>query len=413
MGRANFGHNAQSGPNLYEMNNPTIRVITDLKEFKSLAGVWDNLLQKCGDESSIYLTHEWLFTWWQHFGKGKKLNILLVEKERHVIAIVPLMKTEYKALFIRFHILETIGATNYNYIGIIPPENRQEAMAALLPHLEKALSSNLVLKLSHVPDDSQVLDLLRRQVALLSNDLFMQVRVVTLAPYILLTETWEEYFRSISRKRRAILRQALRLLENSHTVELQEYTADSLDDGLSEFFDLHQRRWQSVNIKSAFSNPKMQEFYRDVSSHFLKRGWLHFSCLMVDNKVASALWSFIYNRKFYAATVARDTSYVKYSVGHLHYMYLIKDAIKKHLREFDFLQGEEPYKFYWTTTARKYMSVIVIKEGFGSGLRFKYVNAFLLFRRIRQSSLITVYRSYLMKRGWEKENKRLGFTSPR
>ncbi|MFC1979986.1 GNAT family N-acetyltransferase [Chloroflexota bacterium] len=390
------------------MNNPTIRVITDLKEFKSLAGVWNNLLQKCGDDNSIYLTREWLFTWWQHFGEGKKLNILLVEKERKVIAIVPLMRTEYKALFIRFHILETIGGPSLNYIGIFPPENRQEAMAALLLYLENALRSNLVLKLSLIHDDSQVFDLLHRQVALLSNDLLMQVRLKALAPYIPLSETWEGYFRSISHKRRAILRQALRLLENSHTVELQEYTADSLDDGLSEFFDLHQKRWQSVDIKSIFSNPKIQEFYRDVSSHFLKRGWLHFSCLMVDNQVASAVWSFIYNRKFHATTVARDVSYAKYSVGHLHYMYLIKDAIKKQLREFDFQQGEEPYKFYWTKTARKYMSVIVIKKGFGSGLRFKCVNVFLLFRGIRQCGLIRSYRLHMSKRGWEKENKRLG-----
>jgi len=395
------------------MNNPTIRVITDLEKFKSLAGVWDNLLKKCGDESSIYLTHEWLFTWWQHFGKGKELNILLVEKERHVIAIVPLMKTEYKALFIRFHILETIGATNHNYIGIIPPENRQEAMAALLPHLEKALGSNLVLKLIHVPDDSQVLDLLRRQVALPSSDLFMQVKVVTIAPYILLATTWEEYFRSISRKRRAILRHALRLLEKSHTFKLQEYAAGSLDDGLSEFYNLHQSRWQSLNIKSDLTNPEMQEFYRNVSSHLLKRGWLHFSRLMIDNKVASALWSFIYNRKFYAATVARDENYAKYSVGHLHYMFLIKDAIKKNLREFDFLKGEEPYKFYWTNKVRNYMSVTVIKEGFGSGLRSKCINAFLLFRWIKKAGLKMVYRSYLIKRRWEKENKRLGFTSRR
>jgi len=398
------------------MNNSTVRVIADLEEFKSLAGVWDSLLQECGDENSIYLTHEWLFTWWQHFGEGKELHILLVERDHHVIAIVPLMKTECKALFVRIHILETIGATNDNHIGIIPPENRQEAMAALLPYLEKALSTNLVLQLRLVPGDSQNLDLLRRQVALPPSALFIQVRTMTLAPYVVLNKTWEEYFRSLSLNTRANLRRRLRLLENSHTVELKEYTADSLGDGLSQFFELHRRRWQSVNMEHTFSNPKMEEFYRDVSNHFLKRGWLRFSCLMVDGKIASAVWSFVYNRKFYGATAARDISYAKHSVGNLHYMYLIKDGIERELREYDFLQGEEPYKFHWTSRAREYMKVTVIKKGTGVGFRLWCLHAFLLSQSIRHYGLIMSYRLHMMKRGWRKENKRnkrLRFARPR
>ena len=78
------------------MNNTTIRVVTETEELESLARVWDSLLPKCRDDNSIYLTHEWLSTWWKHFGERKKLNILLIEKGRQVIGIVPLMKTEYR-----------------------------------------------------------------------------------------------------------------------------------------------------------------------------------------------------------------------------------------------------------------------------------------------------------------------------
>ncbi|MCJ7523041.1 MAG: hypothetical protein MUP21_12620, partial [Dehalococcoidia bacterium] len=103
-------------------------------------------------DSSIYLTHEWLSTWWKYFGKGKKLNILLVEKARRVIGIVPLMRTEYKIGLVGMHFLETIGATNCNYIALTLPENREEATAALIAYLEKELNeSKHALRFSFVP----------------------------------------------------------------------------------------------------------------------------------------------------------------------------------------------------------------------------------------------------------------------
>ena len=96
------------------MHDPAIRVVTDLEQFKALSATWDSLLLESQDDNSIFLTHEWLWTWWRYFGDVKKLNILLIEKEGQAIGIVPLMKIEYRVGLIKFHFLETIGSTNCN-----------------------------------------------------------------------------------------------------------------------------------------------------------------------------------------------------------------------------------------------------------------------------------------------------------
>lgn len=390
------------------MSNTTIRVVTETEEFKSLAGGWDSLLQKCGDDNSIYLTHEWLSTWWRYFGERKKLNILLIEKEHQLIGIVPLMKTEYKIGLIKLDTLETVGAINCNYVGLLLPENREEAISILLAYLEKELAKNkIILRLALVPEDSKFLDVLRRKGSQFSKSLVIQEKVTTSAPYIALTTTWDEYFDSLSRNRRRILRRTIRSLEEAHRVGFQEYTADSLEEGLNRLFDLHQRRWQSVNVKSMFYNPKVREFYKDIANQFLKKNWLHFSCLTADNEVVSALYGFIYNRKFYALISARDTRH-KYSVGHLHYMYLIKGAIKKGLQEFDFLRGGEPYKFHWAKSLKRYTRVKVIKKGFWPSIRLKYLQAFLRLHEIRQYSLKEIYYLLLLKRREMKERKKMG-----
>jgi len=391
------------------MSSTKIKVVSEPGEFESLSEVWDSLLRKSKDDNPIYLTHEWLSTWWKHFGEGKKLNVLLIEKEGQLIGIVPLMRTEYRIGLLRISALETIGSLNCNHIGLIRSGNREEAVSAFLAYLEEELAkSKLVLKLTLVPEDCMFLDLLRRRISLSTNNLVMQEKVKTLAPYITLPATWDEYFRSLSTNRRHLLRRKLRSLQTAHTVEFRDCAGDNLESTLSRFIDLHERRWQSANVKGVFSDPKMEGFYRDIAARFVNKGWLHFSCLVLDGEVVSAEYTFIYNHKFYCTTSARDIDYSKYNVGHLHQMFLIKYAIEKGLREFDFLKGDEPYKFHWTASSRKYINFVMGKKGLCSGLRLKLTRAFLRFHEIKQYSLKEIYYIYLMRKRESKERKEMG-----
>jgi CelD/BcsL family acetyltransferase involved in cellulose biosynthesis len=392
------------------MTDTKIRIISESNEFESLSEVWDSLLRKSKDDNPIYLTHEWLLTWWKHFGESKKLNVLLIEKEGQTIGIVPLMRTEYRIGLIKIHALETIGSLNCNHIGLIASGSSEEAVSAFLTYLEEEFAKGeLLLRLTWIRDDSRFLDLLRRRNSLSTNSLVMQEKVKTLAPYITLPATWDGYFRSLRSNRRHTLRRILRSLEKAHTVEFRDCTKDNLENTLSRFIDLHEKRWQSANVSGVFSDPKMEGFYRDIATQFVKKGWLHFSCLIVDSEVASAEYAFIYNQKFYCAITARDIRYSDYGVGHIHQMFLIKYAIEKGLREFDFLRGEEPYKFHWTESSRKYINSVMGKKGLCSGLRLKFIRAFLRFHEIKQYSLKEIYYIYLMRRRESKERKEMGF----
>jgi CelD/BcsL family acetyltransferase involved in cellulose biosynthesis len=348
-------------------------------------------------------------TWWKHFGESKKLNVLLIEKEGQTIGIVPLMRTEYRIGLIKIHALETIGSLNCNHIGLIASGSSEEAVSAFLTYLEEEFAKGeLVLRLTWVPDDSRFLDLLRRRTSLSPNSLVMQEKVKTLAPYIILPATWDEYFRSLRPNRKRVLRRELRYLERSHRVEYQTCTLENLDNTLSRFIELHESRWQASHVRGVFSDPKMEGFYRDIATQFVKKGWLNFSCLVVDDEVASAEYAFIYNQKFYCATSARDMRFSKYSVGHIHQMFLIQYAIEKGLREFDFLRGDEPYKFHWTESSRRYINFVIGKKGLFSGLRLKLTRAFLRLHEIKQYSLKEIYYIYLIRRRESKERKEMG-----
>jgi hypothetical protein len=89
-------------------------------------------------------------------------------------------------------------------------------------------------------------------------------------------------------------------------------------------------------------------------------------------------------------------------------MFLIKDAIDKHLQEVDFLRGEEPYKFHWTKSVRRYTQVTAIKKGICPVLRHKFLHVLLRFHEIRQYGLRELYPRYMIRRREEIERKKMG-----
>jgi len=392
------------------MSDMQIRVITELAQFQTLADIWDSLQEKCSEDNSIYLTHEWLSTWWKHFGQREKIYILLIEKDHYIIGIVPLIRNEYRLGFIKLYALESLGKTSCNYVALIIPEYREEVISVLLTFLEgNTVANGAILRLSLIPEDSRFLGTLKKNMADFSKHFVFLERVKTLAPYIDLPATWEEYFRWLGWNRRSVLKRASgALTKEKGIVEFLNYDAGSLEEGLNRFFDLHQERWQSVGVSGTFADSRNKEFYREVASKLQNRNWLNFSCLTVNNEVVSAAFGSDFREKHYAITFGRNIRYAKYSVGHIHDMYLIKESISKRLREFDFLQGDEPYKFYWTKSVRRYMQVIIMRRNSFPALRMKLTQIFLRTCEIKQYSFKELYSLYRMKRREKREHQRMG-----
>ena len=219
------------------MNGLTIRKVTSIAEFESLRHIWDELLTKCADRN-IYLTWEWLFTWFKHYGKDKELSLELIEDETKIIGIIPLMSARYKFGPIGFNILENMGSTFPDYGGAILTERKEEAIATFLAYLhDKRMDGNTALVMSQIPKDSQFYYLLWEQSTSFRDSLVLYDKVITTCPYLPLPMTTDEYLRSLHRKRRGNLRRALQSLQQSHNAEFKKHTPDgNLKEEMRLFF---------------------------------------------------------------------------------------------------------------------------------------------------------------------------------
>ena len=380
-------------------NNLKVGVVTDSEEFSSLRETWDALLAKSSDNNA-YLTWEWLLTWWKHYGEGKRLNILLIEEGDKIIGIVPLMRVKYGKFPVRLDVMENISSLDPDYSGVILTERKEDCVTALLSYLEKRINSDgITVRLSRIAGDSEFLTLMRKQCPSLSKSLVLYERALTPSPYIPLPATWDEYLDLLSSKTRNTLRRKLKLLRKEHNIEFKKCSpADDIPGSVHIFYELHQRGWRSRGLSGALTDAKMREFNIDISKVFSEKGWLNLSFLVVDEKPASAVYGFEYNGKFYYGLTGFDPDYSRHSVGHLHIMFLMEEAIKNSLKEFDFMIGAEEYKYRWHALERANYQVIILRRSFLSQLRLRQLDAILLLGLLRRYGLQESFRRYLRRK---------------
>jgi CelD/BcsL family acetyltransferase involved in cellulose biosynthesis len=366
----------------------SIEEVSDIEKFRALRVQWNELLQKSSD-NNIFLTWEWLFNWWKHYGRDMKLRIITIREADKIVGIVPLMQVEYSQGFISVNVLENLCSEECDYSGIILAEKNRGILAFFMDYLAKIMrDENLIARIYHIPENSAFLTLLREKYPSFSKSLYFDEKPSSYCSHILLPSTWEEYFSTLGAKMRKNLRRETKLLERDHAVEFRKYAgAEDLRDQLQVLFELHQKRWGIEHINSKFIEPKAREFYVDVSKAFYQNNWLDFSFLHVDGKPLSTSWGFIYNNTYYDNTGAFDVDYLDLSLGTLHEMKLIERAIQYGLGKFDFLKGIEPYKSHWSNGKTDNFRITIAQNSFRGRYRAKLFQILIKIGYARERGL--------------------------
>jgi hypothetical protein len=71
-------------------NAISVEVIADTAAFAAMESAWNETVDRAC-VSHPFLRHEWLRTWWECFGAGRRLHILVVKSAGRILAIAPLM----------------------------------------------------------------------------------------------------------------------------------------------------------------------------------------------------------------------------------------------------------------------------------------------------------------------------------
>jgi CelD/BcsL family acetyltransferase involved in cellulose biosynthesis len=296
--------------------------------FAGLQADWQALLQKFPGDT-VFLTWDWQQLWWQHNREGE-LHLLTVQQGDQLLGIAPLLRQGERWGFAG-------GVEVADFLDIIAAPEHQPAVAeAVLDYLQDRGGQ---LQLRNLRPDSvgatTFLSEARRR------GLATSLEPEDVSPRVDLPPSWDAYVQSLSKKDRHELRRKLRRLDSSGNVHAAWLAQPTAAD-VNEFLRFMR---ESAEAKAHFLTADMEEFFRAVVEEFAPRGWLRLYFLSIDNLRVASVILFDYGNEFLLYNSGYDPAYGHLAVGLLLKAFTIEDAIKAGRQVFDFLQGNEPYKY--------------------------------------------------------------------
>jgi CelD/BcsL family acetyltransferase involved in cellulose biosynthesis len=158
-----------------------------------------------------------------------------------------------------------------------------------------------------------------------------------------LPKTWDEYLSSLSKKNRHELRRKLRRLDTAPGMKWYVLRSwEEIGGAMDDFFSLLK---MSRETKHRFLTPEREKFFRCISKETAEMDVMRLYFMEVESKRVAAALCFDYGTSRFLYNSGYNQEYGYYSVGLLLKAFTVKDAIEEGKEYYDFLRGNEPYKY--------------------------------------------------------------------
>jgi CelD/BcsL family acetyltransferase involved in cellulose biosynthesis len=338
-------------------------IIRTLDDLDQISGEWNDLLTCCSASHVPFLRYEYLRTWWQTLGGGEwQAGELLVVTGRGedgaLLGVAPLFLTNNHSGERVIMLLGSIEISDYLDL-IVHCDNQAAFIDGLLGVLASSrLPEWQAIDWYNLPDYSPTLGLLQ-EAAERRGWIFHQEQLQP-CPYIRLPGDWEVYLAGIDKKQRHEIRRKMRRLEESGLPFRWYFVEDeaSLDSEMEAFLDLMAQEPD----KAAFLTPLMREHMRSVMTCSFDAGCLNLAFLEINGEKAAAYLNFDYLDRIWVYNSGVNRSYLEYSPGWVLLAYLLRWANEQKLKEFDFMRGDEDYKYRFGAVDRYVVRAVIRRQ---------------------------------------------------
>jgi CelD/BcsL family acetyltransferase involved in cellulose biosynthesis len=337
--------------------------------FEALAAEWNPLLKRSRFDN-FFSTLEWQTTWWENLGTGDLWIVALRRRDTNgLVGIAPLyLITLTSGPDAGKRQLNLVGCIEVSdYLDLIIEQGYEHAVyAELLRWLQSDAAPHWdIFDLCNLPEVSATY----RDLAALyaAAGLAVEVFQEDTAPQFALPRRFEDYLQNqVDKKQRHEIRRKQRRAEREATIGLALVGKQHVLEAEVDDFVALQRA--SRADKAEFMTPEMRRFFLAVARRMLDMGVLRLFFLTINGEKAATMFAFEYNRRFWLYNSGYDPeAHAQLSPGWVILAYVIEYAIAAGCSVFDFMQGNEEYKYRFGAQDYKVMRVIARRTPSGTG----------------------------------------------
>jgi CelD/BcsL family acetyltransferase involved in cellulose biosynthesis len=329
--------------------------VAGIEVLRSSKAEWNALVASMR-YATVFCNWEWICTWWEHFGTGRDLRVLMIRRNGRLKGVLPLF-SEWRFFGRDGRVgraLGYCGATDLHPdpLDIISaPADAGECFDAALDYLWNSAKDWDVLHFRFLTEDS---DLLRGLTGASRGD--VAAKTISKAPYILITGTYENYLRGLSGNERSKIGRCRRKLMDGQGAIYTDLASEDKQRILQILLDLHRKRAAEKKIQSSFARTDVIAFHRDLLNRMdPSQVWLR--GLRRGDEVIAVFYGYALGGRVFYYQLGHSPEWGAFSPGTVLLHETIREAFERGYTEYNLLQGEEDYKYRWTGQIRQLYAV--------------------------------------------------------
>ncbi len=324
-----------------------IDVIDNIQQFDKLKKSWDDVYV-ADINATVFVSWAWIRGWIETTsGEWLVLAIRHDDSISYVAFLALGVKTSARGIFMG-------GNPMSDHTGFVClPEHEKKAVEAFAIYIQKNLKWD-IFNMKDVFDHRLNLFLKyfpHTKFSINKND-------STTCPYISLPDSWEKYVEDfLSTRTKKNLLYYTRRIECATEFHVTQVNFENLENQIETFLKLFQMRWGSMHENKL-------NCYRWLFQNCFKSNYLWLDILWDGVKPIAAMASFIDRSKktFSYYNAGYNGKYDKFSPGKVMITHSIQYAIKHGFRIYDFLRGDEEYKYSFCAKERFNTNVIIERK---------------------------------------------------
>jgi CelD/BcsL family acetyltransferase involved in cellulose biosynthesis len=321
-----------------------------------LATEWNALLVESVTHVP-FLRHEYLRTWWETRGGGEwpdsELAVVVAHQGGRLAGVAPLFAAKNREGDPALLLLGSIEISDYLDL-IVHPTDLSVFISGLLDFLGHYGPAGLsvaapeaeskpwkILDWQNFPEGSPTLPVLKSAAEKRGWTFFKEQTYH--APSIPLAGDFETYLSGIDKKQRHEIRRKMRRAEESDRNVRWYLVSDgaTLDAEVDAFLAMMAEEPEKTKFLTETMRRQMQLSCRAA----FENGWLQLAFLEIDGQKAAGYLNFDYLNRIWVYNSGIDRRFLELSPGWVLLGYLLQWANENKRAEFDFMRGDEEYKY--------------------------------------------------------------------